>query len=125
MPVSPRPSFESTGHYHEPVHQFLDDHAITYYVINPVVPYEANKTGLRKVKTDKIDAYHLGELYYKEDLEAFQKKTEQYLDLRQLTRQHSALTDRYVEINYSSKLQSIIFSRNIVMSSVIFVASYR
>lgn len=90
--------FESTGHYHEPVLQFLEDQAITYYVINPVVSYEAKKTGLRKVKTDKVDAYHLGELYYKEDLEAFQKKTEQYLDLRQLTRQHSALTDSYVEI---------------------------
>src|SRR5699024_7079401 len=53
--------FESTGHYHEPVLQFLEDQAITYYVINPVVSYEAKKTGLRKVKTDKVDAYHLGE----------------------------------------------------------------
>ncbi|WP_077324133.1 IS110 family transposase [Virgibacillus siamensis] len=90
--------FESTGHYHEPVLQFLEDQAITYYVINPVISYEARKTSLRKVKTDKIDAFHLGELYYKEDLEVFQRKTEQYLNLRQLTRQHSALTDSYVEI---------------------------
>ncbi|SFB36382.1 Transposase [Lentibacillus halodurans] len=90
--------FESTGHYHEPVLQFLEDQAITYYLINPVVSYEARKTSLRKVKTDKIDAFHLGELYYKEDLEVFQRKTEQYLNLRQLTRQHSALTDSYVEI---------------------------
>ncbi|GAA0610401.1 IS110-like element ISDha10 family transposase [Virgibacillus siamensis] len=90
--------FESTGHYHEPVLQFLEDYDITYYVINPVISYEARKTSLRKVKTDKIDAFHLGELYYKEDLEVFQRKTEQYLNLRQLTRQHSALTDSYVEI---------------------------
>jgi transposase len=90
--------FESTGHYHEPVLQFLEEHGITYYLINPVISYEARKTSLRKVKTDKIDAFHLGELYYKEDLEVFQKKTEQFLNLRQLTRQHSALTDSYVEI---------------------------
>nr|WP_227001756.1 IS110 family transposase [Virgibacillus necropolis] len=90
--------FESTGHYHEPVLQFLENHDVTYYLINPVVSYEARKTSLRKVKTDKIDAFHLGELYYKEDLEVFQRKTEQYLNLRQLTRQHSALTDSYVEI---------------------------
>uniref|UniRef100_UPI0037C1468B IS110 family transposase n=1 Tax=Halobacillus shinanisalinarum TaxID=2932258 RepID=UPI0037C1468B len=60
--------FESTGHYHEPVLQFLEDHHITYYLINPVVSYEARKTSLRKVKTDKIDASHLGELYYMADL---------------------------------------------------------
>src|SRR5699024_3299352 len=90
--------FESTGHYHEPVLQFLENQDITYYLINPVVSYEARKTNLRKVKTDKIDAFHLGELYYKEDLEVFQRKTEQYLNLRQLTRQHSALTNSYVEI---------------------------
>ncbi len=78
--------------------QFLENQGITYYLINPVVSYEARKTSLRKVKTDKIDAFHLGELYYKEDLEVFQRKTEQYLNLRQLTRQHSALTDSYVEI---------------------------
>lgn len=39
--------------------------------------------------------FHLND---KEDLEVFQKKTEQALDLRRLTRQHSALTDSYVEI---------------------------
>ncbi|WP_404456933.1 IS110 family transposase (plasmid) [Virgibacillus necropolis] len=90
--------FESTGHYHEPVLQFLEDHGIPYYLINPVVAHEAKKTNLRKVKTDKMDAYHLGELYYKEDLEVFQKKTEKALNLRHLTRQHSALTESYVEI---------------------------
>lgn len=90
--------FESTGHYHEPVLQFLENQDIAYYLINPVVSYEAKKTSLRKVKTDKIDAFHLGELYYKEDLEVYERKTEQYLNLRQLTRQHSALTDSYVEI---------------------------
>nr|WP_246407466.1 IS110 family transposase [Geomicrobium halophilum] len=41
---------------------------------------------MRKVKTDKVDAFHLGKLYYKEDLEVFQRKTEQYLNLRHLTR---------------------------------------
>lgn len=94
----PAVTFESTGHYHEPVLQFLDDHEITYFLINPVVSFEARKTSLRRVKTDKADAYHLGELYYKEDLEVFKKKTDQSLNLRQLTRQHSALTDSYVDI---------------------------
>lgn len=67
-------------------------------MVNPVVSFEARKTSLRQVKTDKADAFHLGELYYKEDLEIYQKKTEKSLNLRLLTRQHSALTDSYVQI---------------------------
>ncbi|MBB6451178.1 transposase [Geomicrobium halophilum] len=90
--------FESTGHYHEPVLQFLEEREVTYYLINPVVSYEAKKTSLRKVKTDAIDAHHLCELYYKEDLEVFQKKTIQTMNLRNLTRQHQALTETYVQI---------------------------
>ncbi|WP_019375759.1 IS110 family transposase [Virgibacillus halodenitrificans] len=90
--------FESTGHYHMPVLQFLENQDITYYLINPVISYEARKTSLRKVKTDKADAFHLGELYYKEDLDSYQKKTEKALNLRLLTRQHSALTESYVDI---------------------------
>ncbi|MEJ8777695.1 IS110 family transposase [Pseudogracilibacillus sp. ICA-222130] len=90
--------FESTGHYHEPVLHFLEDNDIAYYLVNPVISFEARKTNLRQVKTDKADAYHLGELYYKEDLEIYQKKTEKALNLRLLTRQHSALTDSYVQI---------------------------
>src|SRR5699024_2812287 len=90
--------FESTGHYHEPVLHFLEDNDIAYYLVNPVISFEARKTNLRQVKTDKADAYHLGELYYKEDLAIYQKKTEKALNLRLLTRQHSALTDSYVQI---------------------------
>lgn len=90
--------FESTGHYHEPVLQFLEYQDIAYYLVNPVISFEARKTSLRQVKTDKADAYHLGELYYKEDLEIYQRKTEKALNLRLLTRQHSALTDSYVQI---------------------------
>ncbi|UOQ91467.1 IS110 family transposase [Halobacillus shinanisalinarum] len=91
--------FESTGHYHEPVLQFLEEQQITYYLINPVISHEAKKTSLRKVKTDVIDAFLLGELYYKEDdLEAFQKKSVRTMNLRNLSRQHDSLTGTYVQI---------------------------
>lgn len=91
--------FESTGHYHEPVLQFLEDKQIVYYLVNPVLSYEAKKMSLRKVKTDAVDAFHLGELYYKnEDLQPFRKKNIRIMNLRNLTRQHHALTDHYVQI---------------------------
>lgn len=95
--LEPAVIFESTGHYHEPVLQFLEDHDIAYYLINPVVAHESKKVSLRRVKTDAMDAFHLGELYYKEDLEVFQRKSAQILNLRDLTRSHSALTKTYVE----------------------------
>jgi len=58
--------FESTGNYHEPVLHFLENQGIAYYLINPVISFRARKISLCQVKTDKADAFHLGELYYKE-----------------------------------------------------------
>ncbi len=71
--------FESTGHYHEPVLHFLEDNGMAYYLVNPVISFEARKTNLRQVKTDKADAFHLGELYYKEDLEIYKRKQRKLL----------------------------------------------
>lgn len=83
---------ESTGHYQTPIIQFLEEHDYLYIIVNPLISYQAKKSSLRKVKTDAIDAYHLCELYYKEDLLPYQKRDVQLLNLRNLTRQHEALT---------------------------------
>src|SRR5699024_1525482 len=77
--------FESTGHYHEPVLQFLENQDIAYYLINPVVSFEARKMSLSKVN-------------YKKNLKIYQRKTDTSLNLLLLTIQHSALTDSYVQI---------------------------
>ncbi|PAK97430.1 IS110 family transposase, partial [Peribacillus simplex] len=60
---------ESTGHYHTPVVQFFEDIGYLLIIVNPLISYRAKSSSLRKVKTDVIDARHLCELYYKEDLE--------------------------------------------------------
>lgn len=57
--MAPVVIFESTGHYHEPVLQFLEERRITYYLVNPVVSYQTKKSSLRKVKSDPADARHL------------------------------------------------------------------
>jgi transposase len=44
-----------------------------------------------------IDAYHLCELYYKEDLEPYKKRGLHLLNLRNLTRQHENITGIYVQ----------------------------
>jgi hypothetical protein len=56
---------------------------------------------LRKVKTDAIDAYHLCELYYKEELEPYKKRGIQLLNLRNLTRQQESISG----ISAQTKLQ--------------------
>ncbi|WP_440970761.1 IS110 family transposase [Peribacillus frigoritolerans] len=88
---------ESTGHYHSPVIQYLEEQGIPYILLNPIISYQAKKSSLRKVKTDAIDAYQLCVLYYKEDLEPHKIRGIQLLDLRKLSRQQEIVTNMYVE----------------------------
>lgn len=92
--ASHKPSviLESTGHYHTPIVQFLEENNYVYIIINPLISYRAKSSNLRKVKTDAIDAYHLCELYYKEELEPYKKRGISLLNLRNLTRQHEIIT---------------------------------
>ncbi|MED1203728.1 IS110 family transposase [Heyndrickxia acidicola] len=83
---------EATGHYHSPVVQYLEDRGYLLIIINPLISYKAKSSSLRKVKTDAADAYHLCELFYKEELEPYKKRGVQLLNLRNLTRQHENIT---------------------------------
>ena len=95
--MKPTVILESTGHYHAPIIQFLEEQNYLYIMVNPLLSYQAKKSSLRKVKTDAIDAFHLCELYYKEDLEPYKKRGIQLLNLRNLTRQHETITGLYVQ----------------------------
>ena len=88
---------ESTGHYHTPVVQFFEDRGYLLIIVNPLISYRAKSSSLRKVKTDIIDARHLCELYYKEDLEPYKQRGIQLLNLRNLTRQHENITGMFVQ----------------------------
>lgn len=95
--MKPPVVLESTGHYHAPIVQFLEAREYIVIIVNPLVSYRAKSSNLRKTKTDAIDAYHLGELYYKEDLEPQKKRGVQLLNLRHLTRQHENMTGIMVQ----------------------------
>ncbi|WEH08236.1 IS110 family transposase [Alicyclobacillus fastidiosus] len=95
--VAPIVIFESTGHYHAPISQFLDKQNYTYVLVNPLIAHQAKKSSLRKVKTDALDAYHLCELYYKEEFEPYKRRGVYLLNLRNLTRQHESITGLYVQ----------------------------
>ncbi|QGH34471.1 IS110 family transposase [Gracilibacillus salitolerans] len=92
---------ESTGHYHTPVIQFLEEQQYVYIIVNPLISHRAKSSNLRKVKTDAVNAYHLCELFYKEELEPYKKRGIQLLNLRNLTRQQESIA----EISAKTKLQ--------------------
>ncbi|MDR4888374.1 IS110 family transposase [Fredinandcohnia sp. QZ13] len=88
---------ESTGHYHTPIMQYFEDRGYLLIIVNPLISYRAKSSSLRKVKTDIVDAHHLCELYYKEDLEPYRQRLIQLLNLRNLTRQHENITGMFVQ----------------------------
>ncbi|KAF0815530.1 IS110 family transposase [Cytobacillus sp. FSL W8-0315] len=92
---------ESTGHYHFPVIQFLEEQCFVYIVVNPLISHRAKSSSLRKVKTDTIDSFHLCELFYKEELEPYKKRGIQLLNLRNLTRQQESIA----EVSAQTKIQ--------------------
>lgn len=100
---------ESTGHYHVPVVQFFEDRGYLLIMVNPLVSYRAKSSSLRKVKTDIIDARHLCEMFYKEDLEPCKQRGIQLLNLRNLTRQHENITGMYVQtkLQFQSVLDQV------------------
>jgi transposase len=95
--IRPPIVLESTGHYHTPVVHYFEERGYLMILINPLVSYRAKSSSLRKVKTDVIDANHLCELYYKEELEPYKKRGIKLLNLRNLTRQHENITGMYVQ----------------------------
>ncbi|MFD4818450.1 transposase [Peribacillus butanolivorans] len=88
---------ESTGHYHTPVIQYLEEQGILYILLNPIISYQAKKSSLRKVKTDAIDVYQLCVLYYKEDFEPHKIRGIMLLNLRNLSRLQEIVTKMCVE----------------------------
>ena len=88
---------ESTGHYHTPIIQCLEENEILFILLNPIISHQAKKSSLRKVKTDAFDAYQLCVLYYKEDFEPYKRRGIHLLNLRNLSRQQEIITNMYVE----------------------------
>lgn len=93
---------ESTGHYHIPVIQFLEEQKYVYIIVNPLISHRAKSSSLRKVKTDEGDAYHLCELFYKEELEPYKKRGIQLLNLRNLQDNRKVLQKYQPKLSCSS-----------------------
>lgn len=96
--TSPAFILESTGHYHIPVVTFLENEGYEVIVINPYISSQTRKSALRSAKTDMLDAYHLGSLYYREEFDQFKRQNEKTNELRHLTRQRASLNGMMTQV---------------------------
>ena len=82
---------ESTSHYHLILFQFFSDAGYEVIVFNPLQSNALKNINVRKIKTDKVDAYRLALLYRMNVLRRSQVPTEMLRSLRMLCRQHYEL----------------------------------
>ncbi|SEL27098.1 IS110 family transposase [Paenibacillus sp. OK003] len=89
---------EPTGHYHRVLVLYLQQAGYEVILVNPLQAQRARRIGLRKVKTDASDAWHLGDLYYQEEnWPAHPGRKEALIDLQFLSREHEFITSLYVQ----------------------------
>ncbi len=82
---------ESTSHYHLLLFQFFSDAGYEVIVVNPLQSNALKNISVRKIKTDKVDAYRLALLYRMNVLRRSQVPTDMLHSLRMLCRQHYEL----------------------------------
>ena len=85
---------ESTGHYSNPLVHFFAKKDFTILLINPLQSYSIKNSQIRKLKTDKVDAKELAELYFLKDLRPFGKFDLPIEDLKILTRAFVKLSEQ-------------------------------
>jgi len=82
---------ESTSHCHRLPYYFFREQGFDVVVVNPLQSNAIKNISIRKVKTDKVDAYHIALLYQLQSYEATNQFIDILFDLRNLTRQYSDL----------------------------------
>ncbi len=78
-------AMEATGHYWYSLHDFLVGQGYQVSVLNPIQTKMQAKKGIRKTKTDKIDARHIATLLKNDERRAALVPGEMAMSCRQLT----------------------------------------
>ena len=89
---------EATGHYWFGLHDFLRRHGYRVVVLNPIQTAQQAKNGIRKRKTDKIDAHHIATLLRNGEGRAALVPGELAMTCRQLTRLRHAMVKQGSQI---------------------------
>lgn len=97
---------ESTSHYHLILYQFFMDAGYEVIVVNPLQSNALKNINVRKIKTDKVDAYRLALLYRMSVLRKSQVPIDALRSLRMLCRQHYELKGDITR--YKNRLTAIL-----------------
>ena len=89
---------EATGHYWFGLHDFLSRQGYGLVVLNPIQTAQQAKKGIRKRKTDKIDARHIAALLKNGEYKAALVPGELGMTCRQLTRLRYAMVKQCSQI---------------------------
>ena len=98
-------AMEATGHYWYSLHDFLQRHGYHVVVVNPIQTAQQAKKGIRKRKTDKIDARHIATLIKNGEHRPTIIPGEPAMTCRQLTRL------RYSMVRQRARIKQWIHSR--------------
>ena len=98
-------AMEATGHYWYSLHDFLVGQDYPVAVLNPIQTKMQAKKGIRKTKTDKIDARHIATLLKNGEQRAALVPGELAMSCRQLTRL------RYTFVGQGARLKQLLWAR--------------
>ena len=87
---------ESTGHYSNPLAHFFAKKELTVLLVNPLQSYSIKNSQIRKLKSDKVDAKELAELYFLKELTPFDQSDIAFQNLKILTRAFSSIAEQRV-----------------------------
>jgi len=96
---------EATGHYWYALHDFLTRHGYQVAVLNPIQTAQQARQGIRKSKTDRLDAHHIAILLKNGEYRPALIPGELAMTCRQLTRL------RYAMVRQTSRIKQLIGSR--------------
>lgn len=97
---------ESTAHYHRVIAQFLQLSGYEVLVINPMQSGSIKNIDIRKVKSDKSDAYRLALLYRLKILHPTNQPNEILSNIRDYCRQRSDILNSHTA--YVNRLTSLL-----------------
>jgi transposase len=98
LPEPAHVGLEATGHYWLSLYEALTRAHYPVLVFNPLQVHAYQRTGLRKCKTDAVDAFWIADFTRISQREPAQAHTEMILQLRELTRFRFGLTEQIGEI---------------------------
>jgi len=96
---------EATGHYWYSLHDFLTRNGYQVVVLNPIQTAMQAKKGIRKRKTDQIDAFHIAMLLKNGEYKAASVPRELGMTCRQLTRL------RYRLVGQRAALKQLVWAK--------------